>query len=96
MARPRRHDGAVYKRKGTKSLWIKYRDRNGHIIRESANTEDWQEAQKRLRERLQARDERVLEIVRKGEQQLFGSGPSSSLENYSKPPDPSSENPRGQ
>src|SRR5262249_35519403 len=59
-------------RKGTKVLWIKYRDRTGHISRESANTEDWQEAQKRLRARLQARDERVLEIVRKGEQQLFG------------------------
>ena len=86
MARPRRHDGAVYPRKGTKALWIKYRDRTGHIIRESANTEDWQEAQKRLRERLQARDERVLEIVRKGEQQLFGEWTEFFLENYSKPP----------
>jgi len=86
MARPRRHDGAVYPRKGTKALWIKYRDRTGHIIRESANTEDWQEAQKRLRERLQARDERVLEIVRKGEQLLFEEWTEFFLENYSKPP----------
>ena len=77
MAIPRRHDGALYPRKGTKVLWIKYRDRTGHVIRESANTEDWQEAQKRLRERLQARDERILEIVRKGEQHSSGNGLSS-------------------
>jgi hypothetical protein len=95
MARPRRHDGAVYPRKGTKALWIKYRDRTGHIIRESANTEDWQEAQKRLRERLQARDERVLEIVRKGKQLLFGEWNEFFLENYSKPPIRAPEDPRG-
>ena len=39
-----------------------------------------------MRERLQARDERVLEIVRKGEQQLFGEWTEFFLENYSKPP----------
>jgi integrase len=86
MARPRKYDGAVYPRKETKALWIKYRDQTGHIIRESANTEDWQEAQKRLRERLQARDERVLEIVRKGEQLVFGEWTGFFLENHSKPP----------
>lgn len=86
MARPKRHDGIVYQRKGTKALWIKYRDRTGRLIRESANSEDWQEAQKRLRERLQARDERVLEIVRKGEQLVFSEWTEFFLENYSKPP----------
>ncbi len=31
-----------------------YRDRNGKRVRESTNTNDWQEAQRKLRERLQA------------------------------------------
>jgi hypothetical protein len=68
MARPRKHDGVVYKRVGTKVLWMSYLDRAGKRIRESTFTQDWQEANKKLRERLHARDNRVLEIVRKGEQ----------------------------
>ncbi len=44
---------------------------NGKRIRESTFTEDWQEAQRKLRERLQARDDKLLEIVRKGEQLQF-------------------------
>ena len=66
MARPSKHDGSVYKRNDGKILWITYRDRNGRRIRESTFTEDWQEAQRKLRERLQARDDKLLEIVRKG------------------------------
>ena len=30
-------------------------------------TEDWNEAKKKLRERLQARDDNLLDVVRKGE-----------------------------
>lgn len=45
-----------------------YRDRSGKRIWESTNTDDWQEAQKKLRERLQARYDKVLDVVRKGEQ----------------------------
>jgi hypothetical protein len=48
--------------------------------------EDWQEANKKLRERLGARDNRVLEIVRKGEQMGFEPWVEFFLENYSKPP----------
>jgi hypothetical protein len=44
-----------------------YRDRSGKRIRESTFTEDWQEAQRKLRERLQARDDKILDVVRKGE-----------------------------
>ena len=39
-----------------------------------------------LRERLQARDDKVLEVVRKGEQLRFGVWVDFFLENYSKPP----------
>ena len=63
-----------------------YRDRNGKRIRESTFTEDWQEAQRKLRERLQSRDDRILEVVRKGEQLHFSDWADFFLENYSKPP----------
>jgi hypothetical protein len=39
-----------------------------------------------LRERLQARDDRILDIVRKGEQIQFSDWVDFFLENYSKPP----------
>ena len=63
-----------------------YRDRNGTRIRESTLTEDWQEAQRKLRERLQARDDKILDVVRKGEQLQFADWADFFLENYSKPP----------
>ena len=40
----------------------------------------------KLRERLQARDDRTLEVVRRGEQLLFQDWAAFFLENYSKPP----------
>jgi integrase len=86
MARPRKHDGVVYQRFGTNALWMSYLDRNGKRIRESTLTQDWQEANKKLRERLFARDEKVLEIVKKGEQLGFEPWVDFFLENYSKPP----------
>ncbi len=86
MARPKKHDGVVYKRKGTKVLWMCYPDRDGKRIRESTFTQDWQEAQRKLRERLQARDDKILEVVRKGEQLQFSDWVDFFLENYSKPP----------
>src|SRR5262249_30422617 len=63
-----------------------YRDRSGKRIRESTNTDDWQEAQRKLRERFQARDDKVLDVVRKGEQIQFADWADFFLENYSKPP----------
>ena len=86
MPRPSKHDGSIYPRKDGKVLWMVYRDRSGKRIRESTNTDDWQEAQRKLRERLQARDDKVLDIVRKGEQLQFADWVDFFLENYSKPP----------
>ena len=60
MPRSRLHDGVVFRRKESRVWWIRYRDRNGIRLRESTLTEDWDEAQRRLRERLQARDNNVL------------------------------------
>ncbi len=86
MARPIEHDGAVFRRKGSKFWWMAYRDRDGSRRRESTFTEDWQEAQKKLRERLQARDGNILQVVRKGENLTFGEWADFFLDNYSKPP----------
>jgi integrase len=86
MSKPRKQDGVVYSRKDGKILWIRYRDRSGKPCRESTQTEDWQEANKKLRERLQARDDNLLEVIRKGEALGFGEWVDSFLENYSKPP----------
>jgi integrase len=86
MARPSKHDGVVYRSGESKMWWMRYRDASGTRRLESTNTEDWDEAQRRLRERLQARDNRTLEVVRRGEQLTFKDWMDSFMENYSKPP----------
>jgi len=86
MARPSRHDGVVYQRNDSKIWWMRYRDRSGRRRLESTQTEDWQEAQRQLRERLQARDNNTLDVVRKGEQLLFSEWAEFFLEHYSRPP----------
>ncbi len=74
MARPSKHDGVVYRRGDSKIWWMRYRDASGGRRFESTGTEDWDEAQRRLRERLHARDDRTLEVVRRGEQLFFEIG----------------------
>ncbi|MPY88632.1 MAG: hypothetical protein GEU99_11985 [Luteitalea sp.] len=86
MARPRKHDGVVYRRKDTQFWWMRYWDRAGKRREEPTGTADWKEAQKKLRERLRARDDNVLEIVRRGEQLRFNQWAELFLEHYSKPP----------
>ncbi|MGC2172516.1 MAG: site-specific integrase [Candidatus Sulfotelmatobacter sp.] len=86
MSKQRKQDGVVYSRKDGKVLWIRYRDRSGKYCRESTQTEDWKEANRKLRERLQARDGNLLEVIRRGEALGFGEWVDSFLENYSKPP----------
>ena len=63
-----------------------YRERDGTRRKESTFTEDWNGANKKLRERLQARDGNILQIVRKGESITFGEWADLFLESYSKPP----------
>ena len=86
MARPSKHDGVLYKRTGSKIWWMRYRDRDGKRYLESTNTDDWQQAQQKLRERLQARDQNTLQTIRRGEQLLFNRWVDFFLENYSQPP----------
>ncbi|MGI9074184.1 MAG: tyrosine-type recombinase/integrase [Bryobacteraceae bacterium] len=86
MARPVKHDGSLYKREGSKVWWMRYRDKDGIRQRESTFTEDWGEAQKCLRERLQARDNNTLPALRRGQDLTFGEWSDFYLENFSKPP----------
>ena len=86
MPRTRKYDGMVYRRDGTQIWWIRYRDRKGIARRESSQTADWEEANKKLRERLLARDANLLEVIRKGETLTYGQWAGSFSENYSKPP----------
>jgi integrase len=65
-------------------MW--YRDRSGKRQFESTGTEDWDEAQQKLRQRLQARDENTLSVLRKREQLKFSEWVQFFLETYSKPP----------
>jgi integrase len=86
LARPVKHDGGLFKREGSKVWWMRYRDKNGVRQRESTLTEDWNEAQKCLRERLQARDNNTLPALRRGQDLGFGEWADFYLENFSKPP----------
>jgi integrase len=85
MSRPIRYDGRVIRRKESRFWWMYYRE-GGTRRKESTFTEDWNEANKRLRERLQARDDNILQVVRKGETLTFREWADLFLENYSKPP----------
>ena len=86
MARPRKHDGRVFRKEESRFWWMEYRDREGQRQRESTNTDDWDEAQKKLRERLQSRDDNTLPMFRKGEQIAFSQWADHFLEAFSKPP----------
>lgn len=86
MARPSKHDGVIYRRNDSKIWWMRYRNKNGDRRLESTQTEDWQEAHRQLRERLQARDNNTLDIIRKGQQMVFNDWADLFLEHYSKPP----------
>ena len=57
---------------------MRYRDKDGSRRLESTNTDDWDEAQRQLRERLNARDNNALEILRKGKQVTFNEWATSS------------------
>ncbi|MGH9202617.1 MAG: hypothetical protein ACRD2A_15440 [Vicinamibacterales bacterium] len=84
MARPRKTRRR--RRAGTQFWWMRYYDRAGTRREEPTGTTDWKEAQQKLFERPQARDDNVLEIVRRGEQLSVKEWADLFLENYSKPP----------
>jgi integrase len=90
--RPRKSDGAVYKRDDSQFWQVWYRDQKGEIQRESTGTSDRQEAERFLRDRLDARDEGRLCTVLNSKQLTFGQWADWFLERRSKPPFRSSGN----
>ena len=86
MARPRKHDGVIYRRNDGKVWWMRYRDKDGSRRLESTKSTDWEETQRQMRERLAARDNNSLEILRNGKKLTFNEWADFFLENYSKPP----------
>jgi integrase len=81
-----RNNGQVYRRPNSTILWVRYRDRGGEINRESAGTVDWNEAERFLRDRLDARDEGSLATVLAGKTLTFNGWTDWFLEKRSKPP----------
>ena len=64
---------------------MRYRDRTDALCRTDRD-DRLEGGAERLRERLQARDDNVLEIVRKGEELTLKQWADLFLENYSRPP----------
>ena len=84
--RPRTRGGKVYERLNSKYLWVRYRDREGRIVKESSGTTDGEEAERFLRDRLDARDEGRLGTMLCAKNLIFNEWADWYLENRSKPP----------
>ena len=61
--RPGKAEGTVYARKKSVFWWVRYRNREGEIVKESTGTQNREEAERFLRERLDARDDGTLPIL---------------------------------
>src|SRR6516164_1752544 len=84
--RPPKHGGAIYKRKNSEFWQVRYKDRKGEIVRESTGTSDRQQAERFLRDRLDARDDGTLETLLTSKQLTFDEWADWFLERRSKPP----------
>ncbi len=84
--RPPKLGGAIYRRKNSELWQVRYKDQKGEIIRESASTSDRQEAERFLRDRLDARDDGSLATVLTSKQLTFSQWADWFLERRSKPP----------
>ncbi len=84
--RPLKLNGTVWKRSSSEFWQVRYRDQKGVIIRESTGTSDRQEAERFLRDRLDARDEGRLTTVLSSKQLTFNLWADWFLERRSKPP----------
>jgi len=84
--RPPKLSGTVFSRKESAFWWVRYPNRDDEIVRESTGTTDRQEAERFLRERLDARDEGRLPIVLSGKSLTFGEWADWFLDRRSQPP----------
>ena len=84
--RPRKSEGSVYKRPNSNCLWVRYRDRDGRLIRESSGTTDREVAERFLRDRLDDRDDGRLPAILAGKSLTFDKWADWFLKKRSKPP----------
>ncbi len=84
--RPKSGGGSIFQRNGSAFWWMRYRDREGKLQRESTGTADEQEANRLLRDRLDARDEGRLPAILAGKKLTFNQWADWFLEKRSKPP----------
>jgi integrase len=84
--RPPKHGGAVYKRNDSDIWQVRYKDQKGEMIRESAATTDREQAERFLRDRLDARDEGRLSVLLGSKRLRFNEWADWFLEKRSKPP----------
>jgi len=76
----------IFQRKKSTFWWIRYRDRDGKLHKESTGTPDERIAEQILQERLKARDEGKLPILFASRKLTFGEWLDWYLETRSKPP----------
>src|SRR5262245_37311336 len=84
--RPPKLGGAIYRRKNSEFWQVRYKDQKGEIIRESTGASDRQQAERFLRDRLDARDDGSLATVLTSKQLTFNQWAEWFLERRSQPP----------
>ena len=84
--RPRKLAGTVFSRGESTFWWIRYSDREGQVVRESTGTTDREQAERFLRERLDARDDGTLPIMLSDKTLTFNEWADWFEEKRSKPP----------
>ena len=84
--RPPKHGGTVYKRNDSDIWQVRYKDQKGEMIRESSATTDREQAERFLRDRLDARDEGRLSVLLGSKRLTFNEWADWFLEKRSKPP----------
>lgn len=84
--RPSKLGGAIYQRKNSEFWQVRYKDQKGEIVRESAGTTDRRQAERFLRDRLDARDDGSLATILSSKELTFNHWADWFLERRSKPP----------